>query len=75
MHKFISGAIPGAVAGLLYGLFEYTVVIVKPMVQWRPIMLTPEHWQWEAAFLAAGAALGAMLGGAIALVRYRRTLD
>jgi arylsulfatase A-like enzyme len=69
MNKFISGAISGAVAGLLYALLEYAVIIVRPMVQWRPTTLPPEHWQWEAAFLAVDAALGAILGGVVALVR------
>jgi arylsulfatase A-like enzyme len=63
----------GAVLGLLYGLVEYAVLIVRPMIQWRPMALRPEHWLWEGAFLLldvlAGAILGALIGASLALFR------
>jgi arylsulfatase A-like enzyme len=61
----------GAVAGLLYGLLEYAVLIVRPMIQWRPMALRPEHWAWEGAFLLldilAGAILGILVGAGLAV--------
>src|SRR5690348_10314475 len=69
MKKYIGGLLPGALAGLIYGLVEYSVIVVRPLVQWRPAALPPEHWQWEATFLGAYALIGALLGGIVASFR------
>jgi arylsulfatase A-like enzyme len=69
MKKYIGGLLPGALAGLVYGLVEYSVIVLRPLVQWRPAAIPPEHWQWETAFLAVYMFFGAMIGGIAALFR------
>ena len=63
MKRWAPAAIQGALAGLIYGLIEYALVIVAPMLRWRPCSLVPDHWLWSAAFLLVYAVLGALIGG------------
>jgi len=54
--------------GLLYGLTEYALVVLEPMLRWGPRSLGPEHWFWETLFLAIYVVSGALIGAAAALL-------
>lgn len=62
MKRWSQASLQGALAGLVYGLIEYAVVIVAPMLRWRPGSLVPDHWIWTVAFLLIYAFLGAVTG-------------
>ena len=64
MKKLPLALLSGALVGAIYGLIEYAVVVVAPMVRWRPSSLGPNHWIWEAAFLLIYLLLGSAIGGA-----------
>jgi len=63
----------GALTGLLYGLFEYVIVILMPLVVWR-WSLPPHHWAWETEFLAVYCILGAIIGAFTTFFRTRNPL-
>jgi arylsulfatase A-like enzyme len=65
MSNLLSASLRGALTGLLYGLAEYAVVVLEPMLRWGPRAIGPEHWSWEAAFLAAYIVLGALTGAVL----------
>lgn len=69
MEKRLLGFIYGGLAGVIYGLIEYAVLIVAPMYRWRPCSLGPTHWTWEAAIVSIYILLGAVVGGAAGMLR------
>jgi arylsulfatase A-like enzyme len=68
LNRLRTAACYGAFAGLIYGLLEYAFAIVRPMVQWRPQVLVPGHWAWEAAILAVYVLSGAIVGSLTAFL-------
>ena len=69
IKKLSSGALAGALAGLLYALAEYAIVILEPMLRWGPRSLGPEHWFWELLFGSIYVLAGAAIGAAAACLR------
>ncbi|MEO8373154.1 MAG: sulfatase [Candidatus Solibacter sp.] len=70
MKQWGSASAHGALVGLIYGLFEYALLIVAAMIRWRPTSLVPDHWMWTAVFLAIYIVLGAVAGRVAAMFRW-----
>ena len=69
MKRWPSASAAGALAGLIYGLWEYAFLIVAPMIRWRPCSLIPDHWMWTGVFLSIYVILGALAGGVASMFR------